>query len=121
MELYHLTTLADRQAQSGHPYLEFQRSSALSAGLYVLPAGAVDRQQPHTEDEIYYVVTGSARISVGEEDAAVQPGSVVFVPAKVPHRFHDIATQLEVLVVFGPAEATGAGSGERPPVVLDGR
>jgi mannose-6-phosphate isomerase-like protein (cupin superfamily) len=109
MELYHLTTIAERQAQSGHPYLEFQRSAALSTGLYVLPAGAIDRQQPHTEDEIYYVVAGSARISVGGQDAAVQAGSVIFVAAGVTHRFHDIAETLQLLVVFGPAEATGAG------------
>ncbi len=32
------------------------------------------------------------------------PGSLVFVAATVPHRFHDIVERLELLVVFGPAE-----------------
>jgi mannose-6-phosphate isomerase-like protein (cupin superfamily) len=33
----------------------------------------------------------------------VGPGSALFVPANEPHRFHDIAEDLAVLVFFGPA------------------
>jgi hypothetical protein len=33
---------------NGRPYLEFVREESMSVGLYVLPAGAVDRQKPHT-------------------------------------------------------------------------
>ena len=68
------------------------------------PAGGVDHQQPHTEDEIYYVIEGRARITVGNETAPVGTGSVVFVGAGEPHRFHDIEAELHLLVVFGPAE-----------------
>ena len=39
-------------------YREFLRVPDLSAGLYVLEAGATDPQSPHTEDELYYVVAG---------------------------------------------------------------
>src|SRR5205807_946901 len=60
---------------------------ALSAGIYVLPAGAVDPQQPHKEDEIYHVVSGRGMLRVGTEDYPVEPGSVVLVPAEVEHRF----------------------------------
>ena len=52
---------ASRLQQSGKAYLEFLRSPALSVGLYVLPAGGVDSQEPHTEDEVYYVLRGTAR------------------------------------------------------------
>jgi mannose-6-phosphate isomerase-like protein (cupin superfamily) len=91
---------------SGRPYHEIVRSHDLSAGLYVLPAGVEDHQTPHTEDEVYYVISGRARISVADDDREVSSGSVVFVPADVPHRFHDIEAELVVLVVFGPAEYT---------------
>jgi mannose-6-phosphate isomerase-like protein (cupin superfamily) len=34
----------------------------------------------------------------------VEAGLCLFVPALEPHKFHDITEDLEVLVVFGPAE-----------------
>ena len=71
----------------------------------MLEAGATDPQQPHREDELYYVVSGQATISVGGEERPVGPGSLVFVAAGVAHRFHDVTERLELLVVFGPAES----------------
>jgi mannose-6-phosphate isomerase-like protein (cupin superfamily) len=88
------------------PYHEVMRTHDLSVGVYVLDAGATDHQNPHTEDEVYYVVAGRATITVGAEERPVQAGSIVFVDADVPHRFHDITEQLVILVVFGPAEYT---------------
>jgi mannose-6-phosphate isomerase-like protein (cupin superfamily) len=87
-------------------YREFLRVPDLSAGLYVLEPGATDPQSPHTEDELYYVVTGRGMVTVGDEKRAVTAGSLVFVPATVPHRFGEISERLEILVVFGPAEGT---------------
>jgi mannose-6-phosphate isomerase-like protein (cupin superfamily) len=93
---------------SGDQYIEFLRASSLSMGLYELAAGAADLQSPHTEDEVYYVVSGRATISVGDEDQAVGPGSIIFVGANVEHRFHTITEHLSVLVFFAPAEYTAA-------------
>jgi mannose-6-phosphate isomerase-like protein (cupin superfamily) len=91
--------------QAGKSYLEFLRIPAMSAGLYTLPAGSVDSQKPHKEDEMYYVVRGRARMHVGSEDREVEAGSVIFVAAEVEHHFHDIAEELVVLVCFAPAES----------------
>jgi mannose-6-phosphate isomerase-like protein (cupin superfamily) len=102
--------LDERRRTTGRPYLEFLSVPDLSAGLYVLEAGEEDRQQPHTEDEIYAVVAGRGRLRMGDEDVAVEPGSVAFVAAGVEHRFHDITERLTILVAFGPAEGSrGAG------------
>ena len=96
----------DRQrAASGKLYGEFLRVAALSAGLYVLPAGATDPQRPHHEDEMYYVVRGRARFRAGDVDREISPGSVLFVAAEVEHRFYEIAEELAVLVFFAPAES----------------
>lgn len=108
MEAFDIADLLERRAASGRPYLEFQRSADLSTGLYVLPAGGVDRQQPHTEDEIYLVVAGRATMRVAGEDRPVRPGAVVFVAAGVEHRFHGVEEELQLLVVFGPAEGARA-------------
>ena len=86
------------------PYREFLRVPSMSAGVYVLPAGAIDAQKPHQEDETYYVIRGRARFTVGAEDHDVSAGGVIFVAAKVEHRFHDITEELAVLVFFAPAE-----------------
>jgi mannose-6-phosphate isomerase-like protein (cupin superfamily) len=107
METFDLSRLLSGHDFSGEPYLEFLRVPALSVGLYVLPAGAADPQQPHTEDEVYHVVGGRASIRVGAEDRAVEAGTVVFVEAGVDHRFHDIEEDLTVLVFFAPAEGMG--------------
>ena len=93
-----------QRAQSGKPYGEFLRVPAMSAGLYVLAAGATDSQRPHHEDEMYYVVRGKARFKAGVQDQVISAGSVLFVAAEVEHRFYDISDELAVLVFFAPAE-----------------
>ncbi|MFZ0321969.1 MAG: cupin domain-containing protein [Candidatus Sulfotelmatobacter sp.] len=99
-----LPEIGEQRAGSGKDYREFLRVPAMSAGLYVLAAGATDRQKPHREDEVYYVVRGKARFRAGSDDEEVSAGSVIFVAAGVEHRFYDIAEELEALVFFAPAE-----------------
>jgi mannose-6-phosphate isomerase-like protein (cupin superfamily) len=94
-----------QRAHSGKLYHEFLRVPSMSAGLYVLAAGAADAQLPHREDEMYYVVRGRARFRAGEEDQEVSAGSVLFVAAEVEHRFHDITEELAALVFFAPPES----------------
>jgi mannose-6-phosphate isomerase-like protein (cupin superfamily) len=106
METHELAELLAQQRASGRPYLEYIRSDALSVGLYVLPAGGVDRQQPHTEDEAYYIVSGRGRMTVGDDTRDVGPGTTIFVGAAVPHRFHDIAEELVIVVFFAPPEGS---------------
>lgn len=108
MDAFELADLLDQQAASGKAYLEFLKVPDLSIGLYVLGPGESDRQQPHSEDEVYYVAAGRARVTVGDEVREVREGSIVFVAAGVPHRFHDITAELRLLVVFGPAEYSRA-------------
>ena len=112
MDTFEMADLIAEQRELGERYLEFftANTGTLSLGLYVLPAGDTDPQQPHTEDEIYYVVSGSARIRVGDEDQDVKAGSVIFVETSVPHRFHSITKTLTLLVVFAPPRRSRATS-----------
>jgi len=86
-------------------YHEFLRVPAMSAGIYVLGVGATDKQTPHQEDEIYYVVRGNAKIRLGREERAIREGDVIFVEKRLEHRFFDIVEELGLLVVFAPAES----------------
>lgn len=104
--IFQLSAVEVDRTEAAKAYLEFLRVPALSAGLYVLPAGATDKQSPHAEDEIYYVIRGRARMLIQSKEHRVDAGSVIFVAAGVEHRFHDVEEELAVLVVFAPAETT---------------
>jgi mannose-6-phosphate isomerase-like protein (cupin superfamily) len=106
MQAFELAPLISQQKSSEELYLEFLRVSDLSMGLYVLPADGTDPQSPHTEDEVYYVVSGKAKIKVEEEDRDVEAGSIVYVPKNLEHRFHSIEEELTILVFFAPAECS---------------
>lgn len=108
MDLFEISRLAVQRTESGKSYLEFLRVPTLTSGLYVLEAGATDAQQPHSEDEVYYIVSGQGFIIVGEEQSPVQTGSIIFVAAKVRHFFHDISEKMSILVFFAPAEYSQA-------------
>ncbi len=90
------------------PYSEFLRIPAMSCGVYVLQPGEKDLQRPHNEDEIYYVVSGAARMKVvvenqPEQDRPIGAGDIIFVKAHEEHRFHEVTQELVLLVVFAPA------------------
>jgi mannose-6-phosphate isomerase-like protein (cupin superfamily) len=104
MQSFELAPLIQQRANSNKLYLEFLKVPDLSMGLYVLTAGGMDPQSPHTEDEVYYVVSGKAKILVADENRDVQAGSIVYVEKNVAHRFHSIEEELTVLVFFAPAE-----------------
>ena len=106
MEAWELADVEAARVDAGTRYHEFLTVPDLSGGLYVLEAGATDPQSPHGEDELYYVAEGRARVRVGDDDRAIERGSIVFVAAQVPHQFHDIEERLVLLVVFGPAEGS---------------
>ena len=77
-------------------------SDDLSVGTYSIPAGGLDDQTPHTEDEIYVVRSGRATLKTDTGTAAVGPGSVIFVPAGETHTFTDVAEDLALVVIFAP-------------------
>jgi mannose-6-phosphate isomerase-like protein (cupin superfamily) len=99
-------SLIERQQESGVPYLEFLRVPDLSCGVYSLAAGAKDLQSPHDEDEVYYVISGRARLKVEDEERVVGPGTVLYVGGTSEHSFVEIEEDTTLLVFFasgGPA------------------
>jgi mannose-6-phosphate isomerase-like protein (cupin superfamily) len=93
--------LADNTASSER-FTEFLRVPMMSAGIYALPAGSVDGQSPHDEDEIYYVLSGRSKFVCDDEVVDVVPGSFLFVAKDAVHRFFDIEEDLQIIVVFAP-------------------
>jgi mannose-6-phosphate isomerase-like protein (cupin superfamily) len=104
MDAWELDELEAARDASGRLYHEFITVPDLSGGLYVLEAGATDLQSPHTEDELYVVMSGKAKVMVGGDVRPIGTGSVIFVATAVEHKFIDIEERLVLLVMFGPAE-----------------
>ena len=104
------TAVATAKAQSDGYAAEVLRSELLSVGVYTLPAGGLDDQTPHDEDEVYYAVRGRSMLFVDGIEHAVGPGTLLFVPAKAEHRFHDIEEELILIVFWAPPEGTGVGA-----------
>ncbi|NOL42001.1 cupin domain-containing protein [Kribbella sandramycini] len=74
----------------------------MSVGTYSIPAGGVDDQAPHHEEEIYVVTAGRATIVTPGGAELIEPGDVLFVAAEEEHRFVDITEDLALLVFFAP-------------------
>ena len=89
----------ERLRAAGGGYEIVHESPGLELGVYVLVAPEPDRQQPHSDDEVYVVLEGSGSLEVEDERVDLQEGQAVFVPAGAEHRFVGYE-QLAVLVVF---------------------
>jgi mannose-6-phosphate isomerase-like protein (cupin superfamily) len=69
---------------------------------YYKPDGH-DPQQPHSQDEIYIVQSGSGIFVEGDSRRPFEAGEALFVPAGVVHRFEDFSDDFAAWVVFyGP-------------------
>ena len=104
MKAFDISKLENQAFEAGHPYYEFLRTSSMSVGLYRLPEGATDPQSPHKQDEVYYILSGRAKLQIGDDTLPALPGAIFFVDAGAPHKFVEIQNFLEVLVFFAPAE-----------------
>jgi mannose-6-phosphate isomerase-like protein (cupin superfamily) len=102
MDLFDVDDLIAQHDEREHSYAEFFRGKMLSLGLAIWPAGQLDRQTPHAEDEVYFIVSGRAWIRVGDDDRPVRAGSIVFVATGIEHHFHDIEETLRVVVFWAP-------------------
>src|SRR2546430_5779892 len=81
----------------GHGYVDFLASTELSVGLAVWPAGAIDRHQPHKEDEGYYVISGRGSRRGADEERRVKPGSPGLVAAGAAPRFLALGADLPAI------------------------
>jgi mannose-6-phosphate isomerase-like protein (cupin superfamily) len=100
IDTFDITDLTDKMAGDPIEYLEFLKVPRLSCGIYRLAVGAADTQLPHEEDEIYYVMSGSATFRTESGEEKITPGSVLYVAASAEHRFVDVREALTLLVFF---------------------
>ena len=102
--------LAKGSPPPGNLALPIFGHGTLEAELYA-PHG-VDRQRPHTRDEVYVVASGSGQFFDGSGRHAIRIGSFIFVPAGQEHRFEEFTRDFAVWVFFYGAEG---GEHDRVP------
>lgn len=103
-KLFELKQLTQKNKTTDGSYFRFLNEPTLSMGLYELKAGTSDAQNPHQLDEVYYIVKGEALLVAGVDTVEAAPGTIAYVKAGIPHRFVDIAEDLQVLVIFSKTE-----------------
>ena len=71
----------------------------------VLPAGAVVGRHHHLEtEEVYYLLAGRGRMTVGAETREVAAGDAIYIPRGAMHALENTGAEpIRLLLVCGPA------------------
>ena len=67
----------------------------------VAPGNSSNLHSHHHREEVFYVVSGRGRIRVDDEEAAIEPGSCVYIPKGSAHQL--VNTCVEILEVIAAA------------------
>jgi mannose-6-phosphate isomerase-like protein (cupin superfamily) len=68
------------------------------------PGGGTPLHTHHNEDEALYVLEGEYDVRCGDKTVRAGPGSFVFAPREIPHKFTNAGTTAAaILVVVSPA------------------
>ena len=79
------------------------RGERLFVGLNCFEPGQAQKVHAHAgADKFYLVLSGRARLTVGEETREVGAGAVVWAPADVPHGVAEALERTVVLVAMAP-------------------
>ena len=76
----------------------------------VYTPGDIDHQEPHDQDEIYIVITGTAGFEVSGRRQSVKVGDAVYVPAKADHRFLHPSDDFSCWAIFANSGLPAAPS-----------
>ncbi len=87
--------------ESSREFLNLFKHGSLQVEVY--KPDKIDKQSPHSRDEIYVVISGSGTFLNGEELCEFKAGDFLFVKAGVTHRFINFTSDFSTWVFFyGP-------------------
>lgn len=85
----------------GERFVRALSHGSMTAEVYA-PKGE-DPQQPHEQDELYVIISGSGTLTIAGERFPCAHGDMLFVPARTEHRFVDFSSDFVTLAIFwGP-------------------
>ena len=59
-----------------------------------------DNQQPHEQDEVYVIASGSGIFDLDGKKSQFQAGDLIYVPAHTPHHFENFSADFATWVIF---------------------
>jgi gentisate 1,2-dioxygenase len=78
--------LSELEDRDGY-FIDFISTGGIQSGIIRLHTGENDTQEPHSVDEVYYVIEGNGFIKIDGKDHAIKQVTAIFVPAKAKHKF----------------------------------
>ena len=81
-------------------FLTFFDLDHLQVGILRLRPGEIDTQEPHSKDEVYFVLEGDGFIEIGNKSHEIKKDLFIYVPSEVKHRFHGNTQEILVLYFF---------------------
>jgi mannose-6-phosphate isomerase-like protein (cupin superfamily) len=100
-KVHELNNLLSELNDQGGYFIDFISTKGIQAGIIRLHPGENDTQEPHSVDEVYYVIEGNGFIKLDGKDHQISQGTSIFVPAKADHRFHGNKQDLVIFYALG--------------------
>lgn len=100
-KVFELNNLLSELKDQGGYFIDFINTRGIQAGIIRLHPGENDTQEPHSVDEVYYVIEGNGFIKLNGKDHEIRQGTSIFVPAKADHKFHGNKEDLVIFYTIG--------------------
>ena len=98
---FNLKDTLDKIKKSDSYFHTFINRDSLAAGILMLKPGEEDTQEPHENDEVYFILSGNGFLKIKNNDYEISKDKLFFVGKDVPHYFHSNTKELKVLYFFG--------------------
>ena len=98
---YDVSKYIEKIKNSDEYFHTFINKQSLAAGVLVLQPGEEDTQEPHQNDEVYFIIKGNGFLKIKNKDYSVEPNKMYFVGKEIEHYFHGNTKELVVLYFFG--------------------
>ncbi len=99
LDRFSVQTLASRETESENCLFRVARMPAPRPS---------EEQHIHAMDKFYYVLSGELHVEIETETSVAQPHTLIFVPARVPHRIWNEGPEPEMhIIMFIPEPAPG--------------
>jgi mannose-6-phosphate isomerase-like protein (cupin superfamily) len=65
------------------------------------PTLSYEKHDHRDQEEIYYIITGSGHIKIGDEEARFRDGDIIYIPEKTSHSITNDGDEMVEFLAFG--------------------